>query len=155
MAIRYPRGGEGSYTGSDWHGRNQGTVVSHRAGKDVTFVTYGTLLDNVMSAANVLSEQGIEATVLRLLSVSDIDAEQILEKMAKDSPVIVAEEVCSGSGIREALFWELRKKKPDCRVEGIDLGSGFVTHGSQQKLYEICGLDSVSIAAFAKEVLSK
>ena len=155
VAIRYPRGGEGSYTGSDWHGRNQGTVVSHRAGKDVTFVTYGTLLDNVMAAANVLSEQGIEASVLRLLSVSDIPAKQILEKMAENGPVIVVEEVCSGSGIRESLFWELRNRKAACHVEGIDLGRGFVTHGSQQKLYESCGLDAKSIARYTKEVLSK
>ena len=46
------------------------------------------------------------------------------------------------------------KQDPNCRVTVIDLGKDFVTHGAQQKLYELCGLDSKSIAAFAKEVLS-
>ena len=54
----------------------------------------------------------------------------------------------------EKLAWELRKVNPECRVEGLDLGKGFVPHGSQQKLYEHCGLDPQSIADFTKEMLS-
>ena len=153
VAIRYPRGTEGREQGSAWRGLEQ-TAICHRSGKNVTFVTYGTLLDNAMQAAQILSEQGIEATVLRLTSVSHFSGTEIVAAMADNAPVVVIEEVCSGSGIREALAWELHKLVPDCRVEGIDLGRNFVTHGSQQKLYEMCGLDSESIAAFAKEVLS-
>ena len=64
------------------------------------------------------------------------------------------EEVCSGSGIREALAWELGKCCPDCRVYGLDLGRCFVPHGSQKELYQHCGLDAQSIAEYTKEVLS-
>ena len=59
VAIRYPRGSEGSYTASDWKGLETG-IVTHRQGKDVTFVTYGVMLDNVLEAAKLLSQQGIE-----------------------------------------------------------------------------------------------
>ena len=154
VAIRYPRGSERSYTGSDWHGLDKELVKTHRSGKDITFVTYGTMLENVMDAAEILSQQGIEATVLRLLTASDLPVEQIVSAMSENPQLIIVEEVCSGSGIREALAWDLRKLLPECRVEGIDLGRDFVTHGSQQKLYENCGLDGKSIADFAKEVLS-
>ena len=153
VAIRYPRGSEGSEKGSAWRGLER-CCVCHRKGNDVTLVTYGTLLENVMDAAQQLSRQGIEATVLRLMTVSHLSAEQILAEAAENKPIVVVEEVCSGSGIRESLAWEVQKLAPNCRVEGIDLGKAFVTHGSQQKLYEQCGLDATSIAEFTKEMLS-
>ena len=150
VAIRYPRGTQGSYTASDWQGP-ENTVTCHRRGGDVTLITYGSLLDNVLSAAEMLAQQGIEATVLRLLSVSDLNGVQIRAMLPECNRVLVVEEVCSGSGIREALSWELK----GCQVEGIDLGPDFVTHGAQSKLYACCGLDAESIAAYTKEVLSR
>lgn len=155
VAIRYPRGGEGSYSGSDWQGLEGSLVKCHRRGGDVTFVTYGRTLDNVLEAAGLLSAEGVEAGVLRLLTVSNLAAGEILEQLPESRRVVVVEEVCSGSGIREALAWELREKCPECRVWGLDLGADFVPHGSLKELYALCGLDPESIAAFVrKEVLS-
>lgn len=152
VAIRYPRGSEGSYTASDWKGLETG-VVTHRQGRDVTFVTYGVMLDNVLEAAKLLSQQGIEATVLRLVNLTDLHEAQILELAPKDRPVIVVEEAATGSGIHEALAYGLMQLCPGCRVSGRDLGKDFITHGNVKKLYEICGLDATSLAAYAKEVV--
>ena len=152
VAIRYPRGGEGCYSASDWHGSGDSLVKCHRIGKDVTIVTYGRMLDNVLSAAKLLAEQGIEATVLRFLSVSELS---FPAGMASAGPIVVVEESHSGSGIKEALAWEIHRRKPECPVYGIDLGSQFVTHGSQAELFQCTGLDAESIAEYTKEVLSK
>ena len=152
VAIRYPRGSEGLYTASDWQGLDS-RIKCHRSGKDVTFITYGSMLQNVMDAAEVLSRQGIEATVLRLLNLSHIDADEIMAMMSANKQVIVVEEVCSGSGVREALAWELLRIIPECSISGLDLGSDFVTHGNVKKLYESCGLDVGSIVNHTKEVL--
>ena len=155
VAIRYPRGGQGSFTGCGWKGLDADQVMCHHRGEDVTLVTYGSMLDNVMNAAQLLSQQGIEAAVLRLLSVSDISGDAIARLMADSSAVVVVEEISRGSGIREALAWELHRVKPGCRVYGMDLGADFVPHGSKKELYRHCGLDDASIAAYVKEVLSK
>ena len=157
VAIRYPRGGEGAYSGSGWEGSmaRSGGVVRHREGADVTLVTYGTLLGNVQEAAELLSKEGIQATVLRLLTVSRLPVEEILALMSENRRLVLAEEVCTGSGIRGALAWELERRCPELKMEGLDLGADFVTHGSTKKLYEICGLDSASIARAAKDVVGK
>ena len=155
VAIRYPRGTEGNYRASDWTGLDGDLVKCHRTGNDVTLVTYGNLLDNVLAAAETLSASGVEATVLRLLTVSDLAAEEILAKMSQNRIVIVVEEVCGGSGIREALAWELHRIAPNCRFAGIDLGKEFVPHGSLKELHRHCGLDAEAIANYTKEVLSK
>ena len=154
VAIRYPRGGEGDYSASDWHGPEGPMVKCHRTGKDVTLITFGSLLKNTMEAAELLSRQGIEATVLRLLEVSDVHSAEIVKNLPENKKIIVLEEVAGGSGIRNALAYELGKSCPECSVEGIDLGAGFVPHGALKELYKDCGLDGASIAAYTKEVLS-
>lgn len=153
VAVRYPRGGEGCYHASDWHGLEGELVKCHRQGKDITLITYGSMLDSVMDAAERLSQAGIEATVLRLLSVGELPTAEVLNKLSENHWVLIVEEVCSGSGIREALAWELRKLCPDCILDGVDLGRQFIPHGSNRELYEYCGLDGQSIAARVKEML--
>ena len=157
VAIRYPRGTEGSYRVSDWQGsagvQNRGVVVCHRQGTDVTLLTYGSMLANVLEAADLLENKGISVCVLRLLTLSVFPVEEILRQMAPDRPLIVAEEAAAGSGIREALASELRQKEDTCRVTGLDLGKEYVPGGSMKELYHFCGLDGGSIAAYAEEVL--
>ena len=151
VAIRYPRGTEGSYTASDWVSPDH-TVVCHRRGGDVTLLTYGRTLENVLAAAQLLSTQGIEATVLRLLEVSNPKAEEILASMSAEKKLIVVEEVSRSCGIADSLAIALGE---GCLVKGMDLGADFVTHGSLDQLYTLCGLDGASIAAFTKEVLRR
>lgn len=151
-AVRYPRGTEGEYMESAWDGERK--VVSHRSGKDVTLITYGTMLNTVMEAADLLAETGIQCTVLRLLELSQIPAEEILRLMPERKTAVVIEETAAGSGMKQALAWELRTLCPDCRVSGIDLGADFVPHGDQKKLYAYCGIDADSIAGFVNGVLS-
>lgn len=98
----------------------------------------------------MLERQGIQATVLRLMDLSRFPAEQILKAGA--GPVVVIEETCTGSGIRERLAWELRALDPERIVSGIDLGPDFVPHDSQEKLYGLCGLDAASITEFVRGV---
>ena len=154
VAIRYPRGAEGNYTGSDWDRNRRNAVKCHREGSNITFVTYGSMLNQVMDACDILAEQGIDATVLRLMNLSDFSADEIMRKCASSSAIVIVEETASGSGIRESLSCELLKNNSSLRIKGIDLGSDFVPHGAQKKLYEYCGLDIDSIVNLAKEMLS-
>ena len=144
VAVRYPRGGDGSFHNSAWQGSPD--VCCHRSGSDLTLITYGTLVDQVMAAAEILTQNGVEATVLRLLSVEPLPINGILENMAKDRPVFVVEEVSGGCGIRDALAAQLRAHGENGTISGIDLGNRFIPHGSIGKLYHHCGLDGQSIA---------
>ena len=155
VAIRYPRGTEGSYKESGWQGLEGSLVQCHREGTEVALITYGSTLDNVLAAAEQLKEQGIEACVLRLLSVWPLPAEELAACLEKIPQAVVIEETASGSGIRESLGWTLEEILPGCRIHGIDLGGDFVPHGSLKELYRRCGLDSDSIAAYVRKVLAR
>ena len=149
VAVRYPRGGQGSYTGSDWEpGKG---LCCHRAGTDVALVTYGTLVNNVLEAAELLERSGIHACVLRLPELRELPAGEILARCS--GPVVIVEEACTGSGIREALAWNIAALEPDRRVYGVDLGPDFVPHGATDRLYALRGLDSAAIAEYVKRVI--
>ena len=150
VAVRYPRGGDRGFGGSWWNGTDM--VACHRTGKDVTLVTYGAILENVMAAAEILANHGVEATVLRLLAVDPLNVDELISKMSEDRHIVIVEEAAEGSGIHEALAWEISKKLPDCVVNALDLGCRFITHGSLVELYRHYGLDPESIAAKVLEV---
>jgi 1-deoxy-D-xylulose-5-phosphate synthase len=144
VAVRYPRGSQGDYQECAFNGDPRG-VCLHREGSDVTLITYGNVVNNVLSAAELLAQKGISAKVLRLLSASDLP--ELREQIV--GPAVIIEEAAEGSGIKEALAWKL----PGVQVHGIDLGPHFIPHGDQNSLYKLTGLDAGSITKFVCEVL--
>ena len=150
VAIRYPRGGDLSIIDSGWNAKS--AVSAHCSGSAATLITYGTLTNNVLDAAEKLAEAGIEVSVLRLMRVWPLPVDELCSLINPAGVVAIIEETCTGSGIREALGWELRRRIPDCKIVGMDLGSSFVPHGSMDDLYRHCGLDSDSIVKYIREV---
>lgn len=150
VAIRYPRGGDRGYADSEWTPDN--AVVSHRRGDDVTILTYGVLLQNALESANILAQQGIEATVLRLTNLSDLPVEQICKLLSHNRQLVVLEEISGNCGICQELTYKLQKLCPECTVTGVDLGRHYVCHGSMDKLYDHYGISAEKIAARVLEV---
>ena len=144
IAIRYPRGGNRDFSDSHFGKR----VVCHRSGSDAVLLTYGTMVQNAMDAAEILESQGVEATVLRLLQVNPLPMNEITKYLPENCPVLVAEEAGNGSGIREAISWEL-----GTQVESINLGGSFATHGKMADLYRHYGLDGEGIAKRVLKVI--
>ena len=148
VAIRYPRGGDGGFVKSLWDPK--ATVVAHRQGKDAAIVTYGNLVNNALAAAEILADQGVDISVIRLTQLAPISLAGLEGALSGIKHVIVAEE--SSGGIHETLAWELRDSY---HVDSIDLGNEFVTHGSVAQLHRQFGMDPASIARKVKEVLEK
>ena len=145
VAIRYPRGGDRSYQESAWNGNDK--IICHRCGDAATIITYGTMLENAMQAAEILSQAGREVTVLRLLDL-DVKKDDIARLLPKSGTVWVLEETSESSGIHQQIAYELS----DRHVRGLNLGKEYVTHGSVQELYKLLQLDGESVAqAILKE----
>lgn len=146
VAIRYPRGSDRGYSDSAWSADR--SVVCHRNGDDITIITYGVLLDNAMKAAELLSEQGVEANVLRLTRLSNIPVKELLQLLPPNKHVFVLEEVGGHCGIGPELACKLQDYKVSC----LDLGDNYVTHGAINVLYEHYGLSPKTIKDYVLEV---
>ncbi len=153
VAIRYPRGGNRGYEISDWTGGSP--VRCHKPGSGVAIVTYGILLDNVLKAADILENNGVNAGVLRLLQVDPLPVQELAAQLKEYHTVVIVEEACTDSGIKEALGWSLREQLPQLRIFGMDLGRQYITHGALDQLYAHYGLDAAAIANYVQEVASK
>ncbi len=152
VAIRYPRGGNRGYEANDFS--PESPVKCHCKGEKIALITYGTLLTNVLEAADILSAHGVEVTVLRLLQVDPLPVEQIMAGLGTCETAIIVEEAGTGSGVKEALSWKLHEIQPGLRILGMDLGRQFITHGALNTLYQHYHLDGPAIANYVEEACS-
>lgn len=63
-----------------------------RTGPDLTIIAYGLMLHESLAAAETLSGEGIEATVVDLLTLNPIDRETILESAKATGKVLIVHE---------------------------------------------------------------
>lgn len=152
VAIRYPRGGDRGYIGCAWAGLRN-TVCCQKNGEDAAIVVYGTMLQNAMEAAAVLEKENIHVSVMRILALSPLPCDQLFEQVKNFKNIFVVEDVTAGSGICDALSYDLFRRQSDQHVHSLNLGDDFVTHGSIADLYRHCGIDPDSIANIIREVL--
>lgn len=76
-----------------------GVSKVQRRGDDVTIVTYSKMLTACMSAADKLSEEGIEAEVVDLRSLRPLDMGPVIDSFKRTNRAIVVEEGWRSYGI--------------------------------------------------------
>lgn len=152
VAVRYPRGGEGAYrevSGPD------GTRVL-RAGSDITIVSYGTMVNECIDAAEKLEKTGVSARVLKLNSVQPLDMEPIFAAVLETKHILIAEECVTAGCIGYRISAELiQAGVVPQTLSLINLGDRFVPHGTVLQLRKLCGIDGASICRKALEVLGR
>lgn len=149
VAIRYPRGGEGSF-GENYAGVPAAVI---KAGKDVTLVSYGTMVEEVMKAAQLLEQDGIDAEIVKLNVITPLPEEPVEQSVRKTGVLLVAEDcICSGS-VGQRLAACMERKGITAQVILCNTGDGFTTHGTVPQLRKMLGLDGEGIYHQVKEVL--
>lgn len=147
-AVRYPRGGEGRYTDSLMQAEN---VI--REGTDVTIVCYGTMINEVLNAADMLQSRGISAEIIKLGMIAPNSFEQCIGSVRKTGRLLVAEEVCSVGCVGSALLAAISVAGVELKAaELLNLGNGIVRHGTVDELRRETGIDAAAIAAAGCEM---
>ncbi len=110
IAVRYPRGsGQGvPLMEEGWEPLPIGKGEILRQGDDILLVGYGTMVYPAMQTAEILSEHGIEATVVNARFAKPIDTELLVPLAKQIGRVFTLEEGCImggfGSGLAETLL---------------------------------------------------
>ena len=150
VAVRYPRGSEGSFRTKPW--QPECAVDNLFNGTDAAIITYGSLIDKAMDAAEQLREKGINVTVSRLTSLNPIPADALEAIGSGIRKFIILEEATAGAA--ESIARALYERVPGCEVVIRDLGADFTPHGDMNSLYKSAGLDAGSITNLVCEVLA-
>jgi 1-deoxy-D-xylulose-5-phosphate synthase len=110
IAMRFPRGnGYGvPLMEEGWEPLAIGKGEIVRQGDDVLIIGYGTMVHTGMQAAQILSEHGVEATVINARFAKPLDTELIVPLAQQIGRVVTLEEGCVmggfGSAVAEALL---------------------------------------------------
>ncbi|MDZ7969353.1 MAG: 1-deoxy-D-xylulose-5-phosphate synthase [Nostoc sp. DedSLP03] len=161
IAMRYPRGnGYGvPLMEEGWEPLEIGKGEILRTGDDVLIVAYGTMVYPGMQAAEILSEHGIEATVINARFVKPLDTELILPLAKKISRVVTLEEGCIMGGFGSAIAESLLDADILVPVKRFGVPDVLVDHAEPNESKTELGLTSHQIAervlqAFFKRQLS-
>jgi 1-deoxy-D-xylulose-5-phosphate synthase len=161
IAMRFPRGnGHGvPLMEEGWESLEIGKGEILRQGDDVLIVGYGTMVYPAMQAAEILSEHGIEATVINARFVKPLDTELILPLAKQIGRVVTLEEGCLMGGFGSAVAEALLDADVVVPVKRIGVPDILVDHATPDQSFAELGLSSPQIAesilqAFFKKELA-
>jgi pyruvate dehydrogenase E1 component beta subunit/2-oxoisovalerate dehydrogenase E1 component len=127
-----------------------------RAGRDLSLITYGGSLYKTLEAAEALAADGIEAEVIDLRVLRQLDEATILESVARTRRAVLVDEGWrSGSlaaevsaRIMEGAFWRL--DAPVGRVCSAEVPIPYPKHLEDAAIPQVPGIVAAARAALGK-----
>ncbi|SHI08135.1 1-deoxy-D-xylulose-5-phosphate synthase [Sporobacter termitidis DSM 10068] len=149
VAVRYPKSGEGRY-------KDGGVKLSKLVaeGTDLTLVTYGVSVNTALDAADLLRGEGISAEIIKLDFIKPIDYEAVNASLQKTGRLLVLEEAAESGAVGEKVAAHVAAS--GIRLKGLrllNLGCRFIPQGSVEELRKMCGIDTLSVRAAARDLV--
>ena len=98
-----------------------------KAGRDVTFISWGAMLQETLQAAEHCAQDGIDAEVIDLATIKPIDTNTILDSVYKTGRVVIVHEAHKTGGVGAEIAAQIAEyafdalKAPIQRVTGYDI----------------------------------
>ncbi len=149
IAMRYPRGsGYGVPLMEDgWEPLEIGKGEIIRNGDDVLLLGYGSMVNPALQTAGILSEHGIEATVVNARFVKPLDTELILPLAQRIGRVVTMEEGCVMGGFGSAVVEALMDNDVMVPVKRFGIPDKLVDHATPDQSKVDLGLTPSQMAA--------
>lgn len=125
-----------------------------KEGNDLAFISTGSIITEVISAAKILEGKNLQCRIINLTSLCPVDHELILETARTCRIIITVEDhsVINGLG---SIVSEIVSSNFPCRVERIGIANRFTESGKPTALLEKYGLNADKIAASASNLIAK
>ncbi|MEG4251833.1 1-deoxy-D-xylulose-5-phosphate synthase [Microcoleus sp. Pol10D4] len=143
ITMRYPRGnGYGvPLMEEGWEELPIGKAEILRNGDDVLILGYGSMVYPAMQTAQILSEHGIEATVINARFVKPLDTELILPLAQRIGKVVTMEEGCLMGGFGSAVAESLLDNNVLVPVMRLGVPDTLVDHATPEQSFASLGLN--------------
>ena len=123
-----------------------------REGRDVALMGTGTMTYQLLIAAKLLAEKGVEAEVVHVPTIKPLDEAAILASAKKTGRVVTAEEAQAAGGFGSAITELLTEKLP-MPVKRIGMQDRFGESGAPNELMDHFGFTGEKIATSLEEWL--
>ena len=156
-AFRYPRGnGIGIELPSIKETLEIGKGRVIKEGKKVALINFGTRLEECKNASDKLLKKGIDCTIIDARFAKPLDEKLIMEVASSHEVLITIEEGSIG-GFGSHVMQLLSDRgvfDRGLKFRSMILPDIFIDQDTPEKMYEIAGLDSSSIANKVEETLN-
>jgi len=132
-----------------------GVPVIHHKGKDVTLIATGLILLEVLTAAEELKREGIDAGVIEVHTLKPILKPELIEKAAETTGNIVTVEEHNIIGGLGTAVSEILAGKGRFNIKKLGLRDTFAESGTPEELLIKYGLKSYSIIKVVKKMINK
>ena len=156
-AFRYPRGnGVGVNLPSINEVLNIGKARIIKEGKKVALLNFGARLEECKKASDKLLIKGIECTIVDARFAKPLD-EKIIMELATNHEVLITIEEGSIGGFGSHVMQLLSDRgvfDTGLKFRSMILPDIFIDQDTPEKMYEMAGLDNISIANKVEETLN-
>lgn len=122
----------------------------------MTIVCCGTMINEVLAAADILAAQGISAEIIKIGTIDKADYPVCIASAAKTGCLIAAEEVCGAGCLGERILAQVANKGLGLKhARLLNLKEGIVPHGDRAALMRDMGIDAASIAKTARALCGR
>ena len=103
-----------------------GKAKQVREGNDLTIITWGAMVRDVLKAAEMADKEGVQATIIDLRTISPMEDEPFLESVRKTGRALVVHEAPPTCGVGAEVIARINEKAllslqaPVVRVTGFD-----------------------------------
>lgn len=148
IAMRYPRGsGYGvPLMEEGWEPLPIGKAEVLRHGDDLAILGYGSMVYPAMQTAEILSEHGLEATVVNARFAKPLDTELILPLAAKVGRIVTMEEGCLMGGFGSAVAEAVMDGQVSASVLRLGVPDTLVDHATPDQAKATLGLTPPQMA---------
>ena len=146
VAIRYPKGGDGAYDQPHWSDQRFEEA-------ELTMVTYGTTINDVLEAAQRLRREGRKVDVIKLDQIKPLDLHGIEASVLTTGRLLIVEETAAVGCLGDEMIAGLMERGVFARSMRLNLSDRFLPHGDFASLRALAGLDAAGIYQRAKELL--
>lgn len=87
-----------------------GKAKVKQEGEDITLIAYGAMVQEAMKAAEELKEEGINAEVIDLVTVSPVDYDTLVKSVEKTNRAVMIQEAQRQAGIAGQVISELQER---------------------------------------------
>ena len=156
-AFRYPRG---NGIGVELPSLNEKLVIGKariiKEGKKVALLNFGTRLEECKKASEKLSLKGIDCTIVDARFAKPLDEKLIME-VATNHEVLITIEEGSVGGFGSHVMQMLSDRgvfDTGLKFRSMILPDIFIDQDTPDKMYEVAGLDNLSIVKKVEETLN-
>ena len=162
IALRYPRGPVSEESQVSLREIEPAPILEGKAeilrqGKDILILALGSMVYPAWEVSELLSEEGIETTLVNARFAKPLDEALILELAKETRPILVLEEGSLSGGFGSAVLELFERKRasleffPSIKILGIP--DRFVEHGRREALLDSCGISTQKIKAEVRNLL--